>query len=292
MKRLLVTGVSGFLGWNICQIAPSKWEIFGTCFSNSIKIPNVISIKIDLTNYEKLKQLIKDINPSAIIHTAAAADPIFCQKNPYVSNKINVETSVNIAGLCSDLQIPYIFTSTDLVFDGLNPPYYEDDSVCPVNIYGEQKVLAETGILKIYPKTAICRMPLMFGLCGPHGKSFIQPMIESMKKGKKLNLFTDEIRNPISGKTAATGLFLALDRVCGILHLGGNESISRYDFGKLMAKVFKFNNAKLIPCLQKDLNLSTKRPPDVSLDNTKAICLGFRPLSLVDELSIIYNTDS
>lgn len=37
MSRLLVTGASGFLGWNLCQAAKKEWEIFGTVFSHPIE---------------------------------------------------------------------------------------------------------------------------------------------------------------------------------------------------------------------------------------------------------------
>ncbi len=37
MKKLLVTGASGFLGWNICQAAKREWDVFGTVFSHPIE---------------------------------------------------------------------------------------------------------------------------------------------------------------------------------------------------------------------------------------------------------------
>ena len=37
MKKLLVTGASGFLGWNICRTAKKEWEIFGSIFSRPIE---------------------------------------------------------------------------------------------------------------------------------------------------------------------------------------------------------------------------------------------------------------
>jgi len=36
MKKLLVTGASGFLGWNICQMAKNERDIYGTVFSHPI----------------------------------------------------------------------------------------------------------------------------------------------------------------------------------------------------------------------------------------------------------------
>ena len=37
MRKLFVTGASGFLAWNICQAAKRAWEIFGTVFSHPTK---------------------------------------------------------------------------------------------------------------------------------------------------------------------------------------------------------------------------------------------------------------
>lgn len=109
------------------------------------------------------------IKPDAVIHTAAKSDPNYCQLNRNESKKLNVDASINIAKLCAEYSIHCVFTSTDLVFNGLNAPYREEYPVCPVNFYGEQKVLAEEGMLKYHPMVAICRMALMFGITGPRG---------------------------------------------------------------------------------------------------------------------------
>ena len=290
MKKLLITGANGFLGWNICRLAKGRWHLFGTVYSNQVEIPKVTTTRIDLTDYSELKRLFKEVRPDAVIHTAAASDPNDCQVNPGVSYGINVEASVNIALLCSDYMIPYVYTSTDLVFDGLKAPYQESDPVCPVNVYGEHKALAEERILNAYPQSAVCRISLMFGLSGPVAKSFIQPMLLAMKEGRELSLFVDEFRTPLSAATAVAGLFLALDKVRGIIHLGGKDRISRHDFGKLMQRIFKFENAKIRPCKQDQIHMPALRPTDVSLDSSKAAALGFRPLPLIEELQNIYES--
>ncbi|MFN3533103.1 MAG: SDR family oxidoreductase [Candidatus Brocadia sp.] len=284
MKKLLVTGASGFLGWNICQTAKEKWKTFGIVFSHRVEIAGVNIVKIDLTDYKELRKLFREINPDAVIHTAANSDPNFCQIHRTESQKINVGASVNVAALCADYRIPCVFTSTDLVFNGLNAPYREEDPVCPVNFYGEQKVLAEKGMRKYHPLVAICRMALMFGIPGPGAKSFVQPMIEAMRAGRQLRLFVDEFRTPVSVKAAVSGIFLALEKVSGLLHLGGIDRISRYDFGKLLMDILGIHEARLIPCRQKDVVMAAPRPPDVSLDSSKAFALGFEPLPLSEEI--------
>uniref|UniRef100_A0A832H2H6 dTDP-4-dehydrorhamnose reductase n=1 Tax=Oscillatoriales cyanobacterium SpSt-402 TaxID=2282168 RepID=A0A832H2H6_9CYAN len=282
--KLLVTGASGFLGWNLCQIAATTWNVYGTYCSRACEIPGTTLIKLDLTDFHQVKTVINQFQPDAIIHLAAHSSPNLCETQPEETAKLNVTASSNLAGLCADREIPCVFTSTDLVFDGQHAPYRETDPVSPVNRYGEQKVLAELGMLERYPKTAICRMPLMFGVASTHASSFIQPFIQTLRDGKELRLFTDEVRTPVSGTTAAKGLFLALEQVQGRIHLGGRERISRYEFGCLMAEALELPTIGLKACRQQDVQMAAPRPPDVSLDSSKAIALGYNPPSLREEL--------
>ncbi len=289
MKKLLVTGASGFLGWNLCHVAQETWQVYGTYCTHSVTRGDVKLYKIDLTDYTALEKFFTAIQPDAVIHLAAASKPNFCQKNPEVSYKINVTASMYLAQLCAKINIPFIFTSTDLVFDGQNPFYKESDPVSPICVYGEHKVIAEKKILKIYPVAAICRMPLMFGLPSPVANSFIQSFIQTLKAGQELNLFVDEFRTPVSATTAAKGLLLALEkRIKGILHLGGKERISRYEFGLLLAKLFNFNQDLIIPGKQQDMIMAAPRSPDTSLDSSKAWQLGYQPSSLKEELVSIF----
>lgn len=287
MKRLLITGVSGFLGWHTCQLLKREWNVYGTCFSKSVNSLGINILNVDLTNFQEVKQIFQTIKPDAVIHTAAQSNPNFCQVNPQEAEVINVRASGDIAGLCADYGIPCVFTSTDLVFNGLNPPYRETDPVSPISYYGEQKVRAENLMLTRYPQTTICRMPLMFGQATPTATSFIQPFIETLQAGNELKLFIDEFRTPVSANTAAQGLLLALNKVQGYLHLGGKERISRYEFGCLLVNVLQLPQTGLNTCHQGDVEMPAPRPPDVSLDSSNAFALGYNPLSLREELEAL-----
>ena len=283
MRKLLLTGASGFLGWHICALAKKEWEIFGTVFSHPTELEGVNIVKADLTDFNELKRIFNAVRPDAVIHTAAIRDPNFCQSNRKETEKINIDASLNIAGLSADSGIPFAFTSSDLVFNGKKAPYREEDPVSPVSFYGEQKVIAEEEILKRSRHVAVFRLPLMFGV-GPAASSIILPMIKAMRDGRELRLFVDEFRTPISGSSAARGLLMIFEKVKGIIHLGGSERISRYDLGRLVMDVFAIKNAKLKPCKQKDMVMAAPRPLDVSLDSSKALAFGFRTLSLIEEL--------
>jgi dTDP-4-dehydrorhamnose reductase len=56
-------------------------------------------------------------------------------------------------------------------------------------------------------------MPLMFGDPGPVASDFLQPLIQNMRSGNTVNLFVVEFRTPLSGKNAAEGLMIALEKL-------------------------------------------------------------------------------
>ncbi|MBN1759301.1 MAG: NAD(P)-dependent oxidoreductase [Chitinispirillaceae bacterium] len=284
LKRLLVTGASGFLGWNICRQATDTYNVTGVCMTNPIGIDSVDEAHGDLTNDDFRTGLFSAHAPDAVIHTAAAADPNFCQNHPDESAAINVTATVALARQCAAAGIPFLFTSTDLVFDGIRPPYGENDPVNPLNLYGRQKAATEREILTVYPGAIVCRMPLMFGDAPMHAKSFIHPMINALRAGKELRLFTDEYRTPASASDAAAGLLLLLDKeTTGIFHLGGPQRLSRYDMGRILAAALKLRPA-ITPCRQSDIPLSAPRAADVSLDSAYAAAQGYRPHPMEEEL--------
>ncbi len=286
MKRLLITGASGFLGWNLCRLARRDWTVHGIVHTHLIDIPGVRTHPVDLTSMHDLSACFRAVKPEAVIHAAAIANPNTCQLHPTETARVNVDASLNIASLCRDAGIPCLFTSTDLVFDGRHPPYREDDPPCPLNVYGVQKTLAEEGVRRAHPDATLCRMPLMFGDPGPAASSFVQPMIRTLREGGELRLFTDEFRTPVSGEDAALGLLLMLRKgVTGVVHLGGRERVSRYGFGLMLAEAMGIPPSRLVPCLQRDMPMPAPRSKDVSLDSSKAFALGFDPAPLALSLA-------
>jgi dTDP-4-dehydrorhamnose reductase len=284
-KRLLVTGASGFLGWNICMLARSQWEVFAQTHTHPIHIPGCSMLSADIGDESQLTQLFEQAQPHGCIHAAALSQPNLCQLNPQRSLSINVEASQTIASHCARRGIALAFTSTDLVFNGTHAPYGEEDPVCPLSLYGEHKVMAEQAIARHHPQAAICRMPLMFGPAGPVGSSFLHPLVRALVQGEELKLFVDEFRTPISAATAAHGLLMALSSAHqGLLHLGGPQRISRYDFGLMLAELLGRPAALIQPIRQADLQMAAPRPADVSLDSSRAQQMGYAPHGLEVEL--------
>jgi len=74
MKKLLVTRVSGFPGWNICRLFKQNWDITRIFFTHPVSIPGVRCIRTNLTDYQATKNLFAMIRLDVVIHTAAISN--------------------------------------------------------------------------------------------------------------------------------------------------------------------------------------------------------------------------
>ncbi len=276
-KTLLITGISGLLGWNLAHLARDTWQVVGIYWAHPVQVSQTTAFRLDLTDAAALRHVMESIKPDAVMHLAALSKPNLCETEPDLSHKINVVATEHLATLCAEAKIPFVFTSSDMVFDGKQAPYREQDLVTPVNRYGEHKAEAERRVLVRHPEATVCRMPLMYGR-SPAEPNFLQQFVRTLHRGEPLRLFVDEFRTPVSGQDGAAGLLQALESATtGLLHLGGQERLSRYDFGVIMAQVLSLPLEQLHPCHQTDVPMAAARPSDVSLTSDRARTLGYHP---------------
>ena len=57
MKKLLVTGASGFLGYNLCQYAQENWQVYGSYYNHKLDSKNINFVKVDVTNIDELQTI-------------------------------------------------------------------------------------------------------------------------------------------------------------------------------------------------------------------------------------------
>ncbi len=297
-KKVLLTGASGFLGWNFCKQVSTDYELVGTYFRNKPVDIDINWVKINLLNTPEISKLIDRIKPDIVVHLAAITKPAFCEEHPALSHHINVYTAVAVAEATEKVGIPMIFSSTDLVFNGNSGPYSEDDFSYPLSQYGLQKQMAEESLLGDYAHVFVARLPLLFGEAPPYTSNFYTQTIKNLQEGESIRAFVDEYRTMISANVASTWLQKLIDYALDttpleeekqyLLHLGGSESCSRYEFALMMAKEFGLDKQWIVPTMQKELDLVPARPPDVSLDSTLASnTLLYKAPSLEEQLSLL-----
>lgn len=283
-KRILITGVSGFLGHTLAKHVKEHHTVFGCQHKHPIQhLDGVIPVRAQLNDFRQVRKLVEDTRPEVIFHLAAMSNPNQCEQNPELSYESNVTATRYITQAAAETGAHLVFTSSDLVFSGNNAPYDEAATPDPINRYGRQKAEAEQAV-RNYDSGTVCRMPLMFGPKSLSSGSFLQPMMQFLLANQKLNLFCDEVRTPLSSDKAAEGLLLMANKQPDLVHLAGDQSINRYDFGVLLSDLLGTPENLLIKRNLSDISFDASRPANTSMKNDKAKKLGFDPGNLQQEL--------
>lgn len=284
MKRILVTGISGFLGWHFIKHTPASWDLNGLYHQSPILKGDGRFWQVDLGNVTYTQEVLDQIKPDAIIHLAAISRPAEVEQQPDLSYRINVVIPSLLAVYASERNLPFVFTSTDLVFNGEQGNYSFLDFPQPINLYGKQKYEAERRVLEIHPASTVVRVPLLYGLA-PYGKNFLQDWAVRLSQGQSIQAFSDEYRSTAYAGDIALGILSLLEsRNVGIWHLGGPERLSRYEMGLKLAQFLEVPESLIVPSLQKELNLQPARPADVSLDSQKNNSFGYQPMTMEEGL--------
>ncbi|MFQ5447338.1 MAG: SDR family oxidoreductase [Saprospiraceae bacterium] len=286
MKTVLVTGASGFLGWNVSRYCPPGWHIVGTYHQHREGLfPKAEYVQLNMTNKDQIWHVLKSVKPDAVFHLAACSHTNYCEEKPDETYPLNVTATAGLAEMCADLHLRLVFTSSEQVFDGSSDAYFEADAPCPRNEYGRQKSEAETRLTAIYPEAAIARISVLYGVASPVAPSFLQQWLDAWQKFFPVTAFHDEFRNFLSSASAVDGLFTLLNQdASGIFHLGGANYLSRYDFALMTRDVFQLPVAPIESRSQQEVDMPAFRPPRLLLKTTKMTDIGFRPRHARDEL--------
>ena len=264
-----ITGAGGLIGSHIAQAAPTDWTVRALQHA-----------ELDLTDFPATRTAFQRDAPKLIIHCAALSSIAACDADPKLAWRTNVEASRHLAELASDM--PLFFFSTDLVFDGRQGHYAEDDAVHPLTPYAESKVAAEQAVLA-NPRHTVIRTALTVGR-SPRGDRACNEQLElAWKRGETTRLFVDEFRSPIPAEVTARAIWeLVAAGGSGLFHLGGSERVSRFALGQLIAERCPQLQPRLEPAYIRDSS-DPRRPPDTSLDVRKIQELLSFPLPCISE---------
>jgi dTDP-4-dehydrorhamnose reductase len=254
MPRLAwVTGAGGLIGSHLVKSAPPSWRVRG-----------LTRDELDICNTRAVEQQFRLDRPDAIIHCAAISKVQQCDDDPDQAKKVNTDAVVTLAGIAAE--IPFIFFSTDLVFDGTKGNYVETDEPNPLSIYGETKIAAERAVLD-NPNHTVIRTSLNAGHSPSGDRAFNEQMRAAFKAGRTLSLFEDEFRCPIPAEFTARAI-LEIVGEPGLFHLCGAERLSRYQIGQLLAA----NHPELTPKIDRGTlrdYQGAPRSPDTSMNCAK-----------------------
>jgi dTDP-4-dehydrorhamnose reductase len=264
----IITGAAGLIGHYLIKTAPRwapQWDVRGMTRQD-----------VDLTDVGAVRRFWRDLHIDVAIHCAAQSRTEPCEQDPILARRINVEATSLLAELAAE--IPFLFFSSDQVFDGSKGWYVETDPVNPLNVYGETKAEAERIVLQ-NSQHSVIRVALNAGTSPTGDRSFVEDMRNSAKGGRLLTLFTDEFRCPLPAGMTARALWelIEQDRP-GLYHLGGAERLSRWEIGQALTSWYPELAAQIQPGSVRAY-AGAPRPPDLSMNCAKLQGLLSFPLS-------------
>lgn len=270
MKKLFLTGASGFLGGHVFFQAQDRFQLLGTFLHNPSghEIPNWT--QIDLTNFFDVFELVMDFNPDVIIHTAANSNLDDCERNPDAAREANVQSTANLVGIAAQMGTRFIHLSTDMVFEGSASLYTEEDEPNPLSVYGKTKLQSERMVQRLN-NSVIVRSALIYGRPQIGGSSFSMWMEDRLQNKVQVPLYRDQFRSPVLVDNLAEILLELCDSTfAGVLHLGSPNRVNRLTFGEQMCDIGGYDSNLLRSISMDDQDTAAPRPRDVSLNVSRA----------------------
>lgn len=269
----MVTGAGGFVAGSIVRQAGPEWEVHAISRGEALLTrEGLFWHRVDVRDAAGLNATVRETQPHAVIHTAALADIDYCDAHRDEAEALNVGVTEQLARLCRETGARMVHLSTDTVFDGTKGNYRETDAPGPVNFYAETKVRAEQIVSATLPNAVIARLSLVVGfpVLGT-GNSFLAKLVPALEAGHEVGAPDDEFRTPIDVITLGRALLeLAGSRVPGIIHLAGNDWMSRFEIVQRIARRMGFPEGLVLPRSATGAPGRAPRPRDVSLYNAKA----------------------
>ena len=147
--RVLVTGATGFIGSHLAErLAAEEAEVTlavepGASTANVTGILGKVRVyEVDLRDGQKVRQLVRECQPSKIYHLAAVGvtEP---DVDPRLAVQVNVLGTLNLLEALRETECDcFVNTGTCYEYGHNAPPMREDQMVDPVNAYAASKSAA------------------------------------------------------------------------------------------------------------------------------------------------------
>jgi dTDP-4-dehydrorhamnose reductase len=293
MARILITGATGFLGHNLLIGLRSGHELFAGYYRNQPAVSGCNPTAFDVTQESQAFEQMRRIKPDIVVHSAALSRPDECETNPDAARSVIVDGTRNVTRACRESGARLVHVSTDLVFDGSKGNYVEEDEVRGISVYSRCKIEAEDIALRD-PAAVVLRVAVIYGTGSPAYPGYLENVLQQWRRGEPVTFYTDQFRTPTFAPQVAECIdkLLQHPEVCGILHLGGAERLSRFGFGVLLARQAGAPASLVRPGSMWDAVGAAPRGADCSLVSKRIErLLGLKPMSCADGLKALLHDE-
>lgn len=259
MKKILVTGSSGFLGSRIVEYYKKRYDILTPTHG-----------ELDITDEMKVLNYFELNKPDIVIHCAAISDVGVCERDPERAYLINVEGSVHIAKASKDIQAKCVICSSDQVYFGslVEVAHKEEEELTPVTIYGKGKLEAEQMCLEVNPDCVLLRLSWMYDARvsrqDEHG-DFFTTLIPKLKTEETLSYPIYDRRGITDVNEVVENIEKALYIPGGVYNFGSPNEMDTYSTIQKMFFEAKLESVRL--CENREAFADS--PRNLSMDQEK-----------------------
>ena len=218
MKRVLITGGSGFLGARILQQGLGDAEL--------CSLPRGF---LAAAGEAEVTETIQKLQPAAIVHAAALSDTGYCAQHPEEAHRANVELPVWVAKAACASGAKLLAFSSDQVYAGITQPgpLPETLPLQPTNVYGRCKLEMEQRVLELCPDAVLLRASWMYDLPGyglPIRGNLLLNLLRAAQRGESVRFSVQDFRGITYVRQAVALLEPALTLPGGVYNFGSENA--------------------------------------------------------------------
>ena len=268
---ILVTGANGQLGSEMRLVAASSKDRY--IFTDVVEIPGVETVKLDITDLEAVRLIVKENDVKAIVNCAAYTNVDKAEEDQEFCALLNAKAPENLAVAMKDVDGLLVHVSTDYVFGGdpYNAPCREEQKGTPTGVYGLTKLQGEQAIEASGCHYVIIRTAWLYS---EFGKNFVKTMLMLTSTKPQLNVVFDQTGTPTYALDLAEAIYDIVENRKyegnnGVYHFSNEGVCSWYDFTKMIAEYAGNTACDIMPCHSDEFPSKVKRPAYSVLDKTK-----------------------
>lgn len=274
----LIVGANGFLGSYLIKniLEKTNDKILATDLICPKNINNRVEwFKCDITNLNDLNNLYAKTKKEKlkVLFLAAYHHPDLVLKNPKIAWDVNIIALANFLGIFDNIERMY-YPSTEVVYGEMtDEPFKEDAKLNPVSRYGELKTVAER-MVNVAGYNVV-RFPVLIGpSLQEEKKHFYDVIVETVKSGKEMEMFSDQLRSMIDFDTAVKVVVDLVEtpqaQKFPIVNVSGDEALSKYELGIRICRANGLDETKIKPISLDDDNeiFTARRAKSTLLDNS------------------------
>jgi dTDP-4-dehydrorhamnose reductase len=266
--RSLIIGASGQVGWQIfSRLGPER----AVGSSRETGPPGWVSL--DLGSPAGLdamaREIIAELDVAAVYCVGGMTDVERCESEPGLAMRINCHGPAVLASAAAAQGVPFVYFSTEYVFDGKSGPYAEDAPAAPINAYGRSKWMGELAVRSAHPASLIIRTTVVYGP-DPGGRNFLYGLRRALQAGQTMRVASDQISTPTYNRDlASVAIALVQAGASGVFHVCGAERLSRLEFARRAARAMGLDSSRIVGTPTAELGQVAPRPLEAGLSTEK-----------------------